>query len=133
MPVEVDFKHLKTMRPQVNVCGLATDMNWKDKTFVVNAAQYVSALKTMARDLSVFPSRIFVPDTPKFKTKKPIPSKDTFVSVSGYISRLDIPEAGGINRIIIELDKVSYLGKKFTPMESMCAVLDAMLHLLIIS
>lgn len=139
MPAEVDFKHLKLLRPQVNVCGLATDMNWNDKTFVVNAAQYVAALKTVARDLSVFPAQFFVPDTPRFKTKKPIPAKDTFVFVSGYISRLDIPvlpTSGGINRFIVELDKVSFLGKKMAPiapMESTCAVLDAMLHLLTIS
>lgn len=112
MPVDVDFCDLQKLRPHVNVCGLATDMNWTANTFVVKAVQYTTATKDVPRESSIFPAAFFVPDTPRFRNKKPMPSRDTYVFVSGYISRLDLSPTSAIERFIIEIDKVSFLGKK---------------------
>ena len=98
---------------------MATDINWTVNTFVVKAAQYTTATKDVPRESSLFPAAFFVPDTPRFRTKKPIPSKDTYVSVSGYISRLELSPTSTIERFIIEIDKVSFLGKKIAPFEGM--------------
>ena len=119
MPVDVDMGDLQKLRPHVNICGLATDMNWTANTFIVKALQYTTATKDVPRESSLFPAAFFIPDTPRFRNKKPMPSKDTYVSVSGYISRLDLSPTSAIERFIIEIDKVSFLGKKNGAFEGM--------------
>ena len=103
----LDFSDFRTFRPHVSICGLATDMNWTANTFVVKAVQYTTATKDVPRESSIFPVAFFVPDTPRFRNKKPMPSKDTYVFVSGYISRLDLSPTSAIARFIVEIDKVS--------------------------
>jgi hypothetical protein len=112
MPVDVDFGDFRKLRPHVNICGLATDMNWTANTFVVKAVQYTTATKNVPQESSIFPAAFFVPDMPRFHNKKPMPSKDTYVFVSGYISHLDLSPTSAIERFIVEINKVSFLGKK---------------------
>ena len=83
MPVDVDFSDFWTFRPHVNICSLATNINWTANTFVVKAVQYTTATKDVPRESSIFPAAFFVPDMPRFRNKKPMPSKDTYVFVSG--------------------------------------------------
>jgi hypothetical protein len=112
IPVEVQPEHLRLGRPYINICGLAININKRDDTFDIDAIQYTSALKEIPRDASVFTARVFIPDTPRYKKNKPMPSTNSFVFVSGFLGRFTVSLTGIAERFYAELDKVAFLGKK---------------------
>jgi len=75
------------MRQQVyiSVSGAAVNSNKTGGFFEVNAPQYTSHYKSN-RTLSILPVQARF-NTNKYRTKKPIPSNNTYVSIEGFFSR----------------------------------------------
>lgn len=111
VPVEVNEKFLRR-QPLIQVSGVAININRDDKLFDVDAVQYVYAMKTIPRDNVLFPSRAYFPDSARFQNSKPMPSKDSCVSFRGLITRIGLSPAGVLERFFIEIDQLSFLGKK---------------------
>jgi hypothetical protein len=85
--------------------------------FDIDAPQYTSPMKQLPRETCIFPARVLIPDSPKYKKAKPIPNVDTYVAVAGFMCRFDLTQPGNVKHFIIELDNVSFLGKRTAPLE----------------
>ena len=117
LPVEVDPAHLQR-QPLIDVCSLATKINRDEKVFDVDAIQYVAAMKDLPRESSVFPFHAYFLDNAQFGKNKPIPGKDTYVHAGGLLTCLGVSPTGVLDRFYVELDQLSFLGKKgFAPLE----------------
>ncbi|KAJ7744353.1 hypothetical protein B0H16DRAFT_1463225 [Mycena metata] len=68
---------------------------------------------------SVFPILGFIPDSPRFKGKKPVPWVKRYVSVGGYIAGMSASLEGETlqERFRVEVDHLAFLGT-YTPLAS---------------
>jgi hypothetical protein len=82
------------MRQQsyINFSGATLNSNKTDGFFQVNAAQYTSHYKNN-RALSTLPVQANF-NSNKYKTKKPIPSNNTYVAVKGFLEDIKTDSAG---------------------------------------
>jgi hypothetical protein len=113
LPVKIeDIRH----QPYIHLCGPAKLPNKADATFEIDAPQYVSALKNIPRENMTFPAHILIPDSPRYKKGKPIPTVNTYVAVAGFLSHIAMPSFEATNsdvdRFCVTLDNISFLGKK---------------------
>jgi hypothetical protein len=99
------------MRQQtyINVCGAAVNTNKSDDCFEVNAAQYTSHYKNN-RPLSILPVRAHF-NLNKYRTKKPMPSDNTYVSVEGFLEDIETDAAGHATLFHMVVDNISFLGR----------------------
>ena len=79
-------------QPYLNVFGAVTHSDKTDGVFDINVTQYESHYKTN-RTLSVLPVRAEF-NLNKYKTKKPIPSDNTYVAVEGFLADIDTDTTG---------------------------------------
>lgn len=99
-------------RPYLSITGPATNINSNDAVFTIDAFQYTSQLKD-DRKSSVLPVRAHIPDNPRYKDKKkPIPSKNSYVSVVGFLSRIDISASGFAEQFHMDVDSITFLGRQ---------------------
>ncbi|KAJ7708260.1 hypothetical protein B0H17DRAFT_1125027 [Mycena rosella] len=89
------------------VCGIATNPNKDDATFEVVAEQYVTA----TRSTECFPIRCLIPDTPRFRSYKPMPSKGKFVSVTGFLTGVERNNDHTVKHFLLDVDQVVFLGQ----------------------
>ena len=123
--MEVDEQWMRRP-PLIQVCGVAANIRRDDKVFDVDAVQYVYALKGLPRENSVLPICTYFPDSPRFQNSKPMPSKDTYVSLRGILTRFSFSPAGVLERFFVELDQLAFLGKKGAmPFECMCLLFSS--------
>ncbi|KAJ7828160.1 hypothetical protein B0H14DRAFT_3466537 [Mycena olivaceomarginata] len=92
----------------VQICGLASNINKDDATFDVVVQQYISA----TRSAECFPTRCFIPDTPRFQNYKPIPNKGKFVSVTGFLTGVERDDDHTVKHFLIDVDQVVFLGQR---------------------
>ena len=100
-----DMRH----QPFLNVSGAATNSDKSEGVFNINASQYTTHYKTN-RALSVLPVRAQF-NLNKYKTKKPIPSDNTYVAVEGFLADIDTDSTGHTLLFHIEVDNINFLGK----------------------
>ena len=113
IPVNIEHVELKH-RPWIHVTGVVKNSSKDTSSFDIDAAQYTSALKS-DRENSVLPVHVLIRDSPKYKNGKPVPSNNnTYVAVTGFISRFDVET----ERLIVDLDSVTFLGRPTIPAES---------------
>ena len=100
--------------PYATFTGAVFDCNKTDSTFDLNANQYTSFYKAQ-RHMSSIRVRAHFDDS-KYKKNKPMPSKNTYVCVEGFVVQFDTdPTTGHANLIHIIVDNVSFLGRAATP------------------
>jgi hypothetical protein len=88
--------------------------NKTDGFFQVNVAQYTSYYKNN-RPLSILPVQAHF-NSNKYKTKKPIPSNNTYVSVEGFLEDIDTDSSALATCFHVSVDNISFLGKAtFSP------------------
>ncbi|KAJ7917782.1 hypothetical protein B0H13DRAFT_2321992 [Mycena leptocephala] len=92
----------------VQVCGLASNINKDDATFDVVVEQYISA----TRSPESFPTRCFIPDTPRFQNYKPVPNKGKFVSVTGFLTGVERDDDHAVKHFLLDVDQVVFLGQQ---------------------
>ncbi|KAJ7691662.1 hypothetical protein B0H14DRAFT_3531768 [Mycena olivaceomarginata] len=63
------------------------------------------------RDDATLRARCLIPDTPKFKKYKPIPTGGKSVCVNGFLTGLERNEDKTIKHFIIDVDTVTFLGQ----------------------
>jgi hypothetical protein len=103
-------------QPYLNVFGAVTHSDKTDGVFDINVTQYESHYKTN-RTLSVLPVRAEF-NLNKYKTKKPIPSDNTYVAFEGFLADIDTDTTGHAFLFHIEVDNVNFLGK--APISATC-------------
>lgn len=114
-------------RPYMNICGAVTRSDSTAATFTLDADQYTSAFaeqqKSAATDnnvvaqKSVFPALGFIPDSPRYKSKKPVPRVKKYVAFGGYLTGISASLEGETpqERFRIEVDSIAFLGT-YTPL-----------------
>ena len=96
-------------RAYINVAGAAVNSNKTDGFFQINAAQFTSHYKN-ERALSILPVQAHF-NSNKYRTKKPIPSNDTYVSVEGFLEEIETDTAGHTTLFHVSVDNISFLGR----------------------
>lgn len=89
------------------VYGVVADVNEAAKSFVVNADQYFTLLKTQVACVV----NCAFPDSPRWKNNKPIPTIGSFITVGGPLSTVCRGKEGQVLRYDLEIDTLSFLGK----------------------
>ncbi|KAF8870491.1 hypothetical protein BD779DRAFT_536629 [Infundibulicybe gibba] len=73
-------------RPKVYICGHVTNSNKKTATFELSVNQYISAFKDITTAKAVLPVQCIIPDSPRYKSGKPVPFDRRYVYVTGYLT-----------------------------------------------
>ncbi|KAJ7149358.1 hypothetical protein C8R46DRAFT_1230518 [Mycena filopes] len=109
-------------RPTVNVCGAVIRSDSNTATFALDAEQYTAAFadqqklaatdKSVVSLKSVFPIEGFIPDSPRYKNKKPVPWVKRYISISGYLAGIASSLEGATlqERFRVEVDQIAFLG-----------------------
>jgi len=93
----------------MNVSGVAVNSNKTASFFEINAAQYTSHYKHN-RTLSFLPVQAHF-NSSKYKTKKPIPSNNTYVSIEGLLEDIQTDPYGRATTFHISVDNINFLGR----------------------
>jgi hypothetical protein len=104
------------MRQQayINISGVSVNSNKVDNYFEVNAAQYTSHYQNNST-LSVLPVRGHF-NLKKYRTNKPIPFDNTYVSVEGFLGDIETDSAGRATLFHMWVDNINFLGRApFSP------------------
>ncbi|KAJ7164037.1 hypothetical protein C8R43DRAFT_946832 [Mycena crocata] len=116
-------------RAYVNICGAVTRSDASSATFTLDAEQYTSAFAEQAKKASedssivalksVLPVIGYIPDSPRYKNKKPVPWVKKYVSFGGYLSGITASLEGEtlFERFRVEVDNIAFLGT-YTPTAS---------------
>ena len=99
-------------RAYINVSGAAINSNKSASCFEINAAQYTTHYKSN-RALSFLPFQAHF-NSNKYKTKKPIPSNQTYVSVEGFLDAIGTDSNSNATTFHISVDNINFLGKSTT-------------------
>jgi hypothetical protein len=97
------------LQPYISVSGAASNSNKTDGFFDVTASQYTAYYKNR-RAVSTLPVRAFF-DSNKYKSKKPVPSDNTYVSVEGFLGDVEMDESGRATLFRMSVDNISFLGR----------------------
>lgn len=114
IPANADPRHLAWVH------GSGTVNKSDDKScFDLDPAQYTSALKEFKSTnptASTLPLHCIIPDSPRYKNKKPVPRVGTMVSFEGYLcSRMTNSETGQTERFHIDIQNVNFMGRSSVP------------------
>ncbi|KAJ7238905.1 hypothetical protein C8J57DRAFT_1373219 [Mycena rebaudengoi] len=115
-------------RVYARVCGVVIEDDKKKATFTMDAEQYTSSFADLAKQAaqdpkitaqkSIFPIFGYIPDSPRFGTKKPVPFAKKFTSFGGYLVGLSSELEGEklIECFRIEVDTIALGLGTFVPM-----------------
>ena len=106
IPTKMDDMH---ECPYINVSSAAINSNKTASSFKINASQYTSQYKTN-RNLSVLPVQAHF-NSSKYRTKKLIPSNNTYVSIEGFLEDVETDSIGRANKFHVSVDNINFLGR----------------------
>lgn len=96
-------------RAYINVSGATLNSNKTSGSFDINAPQYTSYYK-QNRTLSVLPVQAHF-NSSKYKSKKPIPSNNTYVSFEGFLEDVQTDSYGRATMFHVSVDNINFLGR----------------------
>lgn len=85
LPTHTDKREMRHP-PYIEVCGIVKNVSKSLFSFEIHADQYSSFLKTHKKKTGIFCIHAFVPDTGKYKNKRPLPQEKSFVFVTGFLT-----------------------------------------------
>lgn len=121
MPDAIDPRHLA----YVTVSGTAINCNRENKTFEINAAQYVSILKPKRQNevkgdpkkqappsVGSFPIKCDFADSPRFKAKPPTPKDGAYVTLEGFLTSFVLtPGETFPHHFTVRVESITFLGR----------------------
>ena len=93
--------------PYINVSGMVLNSNKTSGFFDLNAPQYTSHYK-YNRSLSILPVQAHF-NSNKYKTKKPIPSNNIYVSVEGFLEDVETDSDSHTTTFHVSVDNINFL------------------------
>jgi hypothetical protein len=100
--------------PYITISGPAFNADMTEGVFDCNAAQYTTFYKDR-RQLSTLPIRAHF-DNIRYKTKRPVPSNNTYVVIEGFLESVDFDLTDGHPSLFhIGTENISFLGKAVLP------------------
>ena len=112
--------------PYINVSRAAINSNKMGGFPEVNTPQYTSHYKTNHM-LSILPIQAHF-NSNKYRSKKPIPSNNTYVSIKGFLEDVDMDSNGHATMFHISADNINFL-KRVTIIPSATGNIDNILLL----
>ncbi|KAF8267121.1 hypothetical protein EI94DRAFT_1830264 [Lactarius quietus] len=91
----------------IHATGTATTVDTTNATFHVDSYQYTYAFRSQ----QLFPIHALIPDSPRYKSKKPIPANNSYVGIAGRLTRICPTSQDSENRFHIDVDNVTFLGR----------------------
>ncbi|PPR02986.1 hypothetical protein CVT24_012191 [Panaeolus cyanescens] len=114
--------------PVVILAGVASNIQKDSSTFSVEIEQYISCLKPNKTDnnTSTSKSRVqvtsfscFIPDSPRYRNGKPMPSNNRYVNVFGFLTDLIASaqkrKVGLIDAFEVEVNNIIFCGQFLPP------------------
>jgi hypothetical protein len=93
------------INPWVTASGLVRTVTSPDNgPFRITPSQYIGILRSSQPTTIV--ANFDTDNNPKFKNSRPVPSNDTYVQVSGYLSHVDDSRT-----FYLDIDEISFLGR----------------------
>lgn len=96
-------------RAYINISGAAVNFNKIEGFFEINATQYTLHYKSN-RAQSILPVQAHF-NSNKYRTKKLIPSNNTFVSIEGFLEDVETDAAGHATLFRVSVDNINFLGR----------------------
>lgn len=102
--------------PYMHVTGVAIEPSQQNATFKVDVDQFTTtfaAFKACNPDAtSILPVMAHVPDTPRWKKKKPIPWNNRYVTFAGHLRGVTstLENESVVERFKVDIDNISFLG-----------------------
>jgi len=110
---DVDPRH----PPVVHLAGVAAKIDMKNGTFEMEISQWVSALREIrpTEGITQAGGSLFVscsfPDTPRYKQRKPVPKKGTYVAIEGFLRNIVKKEDEFPEKFLIEVETIAFCGQ----------------------
>lgn len=93
----------------INLSGAAVNSNKTDGFFEVNATQYTSHYKNN-HALSILPVQAHF-NSNKYRTKKLIPSNNTYVSIEGFLEDVETDASEHVCLFCVSVNNINFLGR----------------------
>jgi len=92
-----------------------TECDEKEATFDVEIDQYISTLKDVKSSPSKFvtPFSCSIPDSPQYKTGKPVLYNRQYISISGFLTDVTYkPDSDVMQRFHLKVENIVFLGQQ---------------------
>ena len=96
-------------RTFITISGATTRANKTEGSFDVNANQYTFIYKYNKMH-SFLPIRAHF-DSNKYRTKKPVPSDNSYICIEGFLDDIEKDDSGKSSLFHISIDNISFLGR----------------------
>ena len=113
--------------PYFQVTGVAMEVSKAEATFEVNVEQYISSTKSdpsqQAGGRSKPTTRFLchIPDSPRYRNGKPMPSNNRWVTICGYVTGVDMSSDNSeVEQFRINIENVAFCGP-YTPPANLAA------------
>ncbi|KAF8262365.1 hypothetical protein EI94DRAFT_1704827 [Lactarius quietus] len=90
----------------VHATGTATAVDTSNATFNVDSYQYTYAF----RSPQLFLIHAMILDSPRYKTKKPVPSNNSYVGIAGWLTRINPTGHDSEDRFYVDVNNITFLG-----------------------
>ena len=97
----------------VNVSSAIVNSNKTEESFEINAPRYTSYYKNNCT-LSMLPVQAYF-NFSKYRTKKPILSNNTYVSIKGFLDNVETDTSGHATTFHVSIDNINFLGRAALP------------------
>jgi hypothetical protein len=85
-----DFPFDPRFQPYVHVTGAATNCEKLQGTFDLDVQQYISMTKANQNNKIIVPISCYIPDSPRWKTSKPVPYNNRYTSITGLLTDVSL-------------------------------------------
>jgi len=112
----------------LHILGVAVNCNEKEATFDVEIDQYISTLKDVKSSPSKFvtPFSCSIPDSPRYKTGKPVPYNRQYISISGFLTDVTYkPDSDVMQRFHLKVENIVFLSQQCNVMGTIPNSLDS--------
>ena len=102
-------------RAYLHISGAAVNCDEKEATFNIEIDQYISTLKNVKSSPSKFitPFSCSIPDSPRYKTGKPVPYNRRYISISGFLTDVTYePDSDVVQRFHLKVENIVFLGQQ---------------------
>ena len=102
-------------RAYLHISGAAVNCDEKEATFDIEIDQYISTLKNVKSSPSKFitPFSCSIPDSPRYKTGKPVPYNRRYISISGFLTDVTYePDSDVVQRFHLKVENIVFLGQQ---------------------
>lgn len=93
------------IQPYINISGTVTDSNQKDSSFSMRPSQYCNLLHQSHE----FPAHLFITNSKRWSSKKPLPAIGSGVSIGGFLHHIQRNSDQSLSSFNIDISNIAYI------------------------